>query len=64
MCMHCACPADNNVGEPVWLDDSAPHEREVPERSGEGAIYSLEHLARKEGNRRGTDPYRWRSFMP
>lgn len=44
--------------------DKPPHTRPVPERSGEAAIYSPEYLERKEGNRRGTDPDRWRTFPP
>lgn len=38
-------------------------QREVPERSGEAAIYSPEYLTRREGNALGTRPERWRSYM-
>lgn len=38
-------------------------QREVPERSGEAAIYSPEYLARKEGNANGVRPERWRSYI-
>ncbi|MFF6988377.1 hypothetical protein [Streptomyces sp. NPDC010273] len=36
-----------------------PSTRCVPHFSGEGAIYSPEYLARKEGNAKGTEPERW-----
>jgi hypothetical protein len=38
-------------------------EREVPQRSGEAAIYSPELLARREGNALGTRPEAWRSNL-
>jgi hypothetical protein len=38
-------------------------QREVPQRSGEAAIYSPEYLARKEGNALGTRPEAWRSNL-
>jgi hypothetical protein len=46
-----------NAGKP-W--DDPPHTRRVPAFSGEGAIYSPEYLARKEGNSKGSDPEFWR----
>jgi hypothetical protein len=39
-------------------------EREVPQRSGEAAIYSPELLARREGNALGTRPEAWRLAVP
>jgi hypothetical protein len=38
-------------------------EREVPERSGEAAIYSPELLTRREGNANGARPERWRAYL-
>ena len=40
-----------------------PAVRDVPERSGEGAIYTPEYLARKEGNANGADPRAWRNII-
>lgn len=39
-------------------------QREVPERSGEAAIYSPEYLTRREGNANGTRPEAWRLRVP
>lgn len=46
-------------GEVRWEDNGPPLMRHVPERSGEGAIYSPEYLARREGNSYGTQPHIW-----
>lgn len=35
------------------------NQRPIPPASGEGAIYSPEYLARKEGNARGAYPPGW-----
>lgn len=42
--------------------DLPPGQRAVPEFSGEGAIYTPEYLARREGNASGTDPDWWREM--
>ncbi|MFC5799140.1 hypothetical protein [Streptomyces formicae] len=48
-------------GRPDWSpgDPTAdrPLMRPVPPLSGEGAIYSIEYLTRREGNAYGTEPY-------
>ncbi len=47
----------------VWSDNGPTKMRPVPERSGEGAIYTPEYLARKEGNARGAEPAEWREIL-
>lgn len=34
--------------------------RPVPHKSGEGAIYSIEYLIKREGNAYGTQPYTYK----
>lgn len=60
MCQNCYAPLVASAGDPVWEDNGPPLMRPVPERSGEGAIYSPEFLGRREGNAYGTKPYAWR----
>lgn len=38
-------------------DAEMPLMRPVPSESGEGAIYSIEYLIKREGNAYGTEPY-------
>jgi hypothetical protein len=47
---------------PTMPHDAPPQTRPVPYSSGEGAIYTPEYLARKEGNAKGVQPGHWRSF--
>lgn len=42
---------------------AGPLSRPIPRASGEGAIYSPEYLARKEGNAKGTEPDQWRYLI-
>lgn len=45
------------------MESPDPKDRPVPELSGEGAIYTPEYLARKEGNANGVDPRAWRNII-
>ena len=63
MCKQCAptwIPTPEATYPP--LDEAPPLTRNVPHFSGEGAIYTPELLARREGNSKGIDPQFWRDL--
>lgn len=67
MCHLCREGWDREAAERDALDeplDARPAgERPVPINSGEAAIYSPEHLTRREGNNLGALPLSWQHHV-